>query len=892
LPTDTKEKFRHKKLLNSKEYLNNRNNNADYKDYLASKSPSTTSSATTTSIPRNNTSSSSSYLQKYPPSKIANNHCHMLSSKDPILEYGGQVMHHRDYAGGASLSGNDPNPHICIADGILGKFSQSNNINVPAENISNPNISITQNEVNENISNDILNNDNEFNIDDDVDDTFLIDNENNNEKDIGIVNNDTSNTSTTKNNNNSTTSCKNNDSSSVYKSISSPYSNQIDLSSVDSNVAESLLLLGNAALSSRSSSNNSTSSIKRKGYMLDNSDDENEFDRMMNVDASHPSNLCRHFKLSILNKKNKMKLYREKYRQILDEEDYVMNCILENDVLNQRSTQPMTSSIPHTSTAPFSSSALSSSSSSLSSANQPSNQDSLIPKSLQDSANLTSTKSLPSPTISLLPTPTTSSQQLSGNTTTSNINIPNNTSILHNSSNVASNPTTTNPTSIAATQPVSGNATSVTASPINGTTTSSSACIFNRYENNLPSRHSVPSKSSDYYLEHNLMSLSEIFPNLINCLLKEEYVQSLHFNYSLNLFDENFYNSLNVVDNNEVVDGDMLTTKSPVDIYKINQKQAIIENLSFKVVLSSRKYLPTTFIDREIRNINDVDYSNNVNNNIIINHTPMFRTPVVLALPTSAIPQPIGATLLPTGGGIFRESYGSYYILTNFAIRTINNQRYNSYNNNFNLNRSYLFNRVMRVHYTGYNVRSDEVVTCNSWRLRPFRLNSCRPISIPILRVNEIINSTGLNNVSSTEVACKDSIEIKLRCFWLMNRPGSGYLRIKVPITITIDELIFEYCNIMKISYKRCNACLINMEEAVQFALNRRSGVKDHPYPKATKTSTSNSNNINNSESKFNSSYLNTPGIRHLNSLLNLKSCEIIEDDTIDILYNPVDFCE
>lgn len=199
---------------------------------------------------------------------------------------------------------------------------------------------------------------------------------------------------------------------------------------------------------------------------------------------------------------------------------------------------------------------------------------------------------------------------------------------------------------------------------------------------------------------------------------------------------------------------------------------------------------------------------------------------------------------------------------------------------NLNSSRSMTCNRAVGVHFLGHSDRYDETLTSSSWRIAPFRTRSSRPVDLCMQRVREIIDNTGMN--TCVWGAVKGSMEVRLRCLWLMQQPGCGLLRVQVPPTLTIGELLREFCAIMNIQRSRAAPVLLQLETATRFALSRRSGQPFLPEKH---------DNIPKSSASASASevfgWLHSPGVTPLDPECSLHDADVKDGDTIDIVYSP-----
>ena len=222
---------------------------------------------------------------------------------------------------------------------------------------------------------------------------------------------------------------------------------------------------------------------------------------------------------------------------------------------------------------------------------------------------------------------------------------------------------------------------------------------------------------------------------------------------------------------------------------------------------------------------------------------------------------------------------------------------------NFNLARSFAYNRVIHVGFLGHETRYDEAIACSSFRLAPFRSRSTRPISCSMNRVQQIVDETGLQ--SSLWDPCQDGIRIRVRCLWLAAIPGAGIMDMLIPPSIKLSAVLDEYCDVMGISREQVVAAKINVREAVRYAFCRRSDIDYEPLDNDDDTNTNTNNNTNtntsssidsnndnnsnsnsNSKSKNPSMYLlNMAGVKYLDFNLSLSSHSIRDGDVVDIFF-------
>ena len=215
------------------------------------------------------------------------------------------------------------------------------------------------------------------------------------------------------------------------------------------------------------------------------------------------------------------------------------------------------------------------------------------------------------------------------------------------------------------------------------------------------------------------------------------------------------------------------------------------------------------------------------------------------------------------------------------------------------------FNRVLRIHFFGHGERFDEALPANSSRLVPFRTRTRRTPSIYTTAVRDMVNRSGL--LSSAWNPHPHSIHLRVRCLWLASSRGAGMLRVLVPPTLTMQELMSDFCQVFTLGAGRKTAARINQAEAVRYAMARRldpitpeenrgagarivrtaaatlarakhdiaSKVSSNPAAQPWEETAGGSNAL--------------PGITTFLPEMTVAQCGFVEGDLVDILYSPAE---
>merc|ERR1711871_223639 len=116
-------------------------------------------------------------------------------------------------------------------------------------------------------------------------------------------------------------------------------------------------------------------------------------------------------------------------------------------------------------------------------------------------------------------------------------------------------------------------------------------------------------------------------------------------------------------------------------------------------------------------------------------------------------------------------------------------------------------------------------------------------------------------------------IQLRVRCLWLAHRPGAGLLRVHVPDSITVKEILREYSRTMNLNPYQLTCVRIDMSAATNFALFRR-----RQPSKASEL-------IANMKKSKLLSLQDTPGVTMLGESQSLAQCGVEDGQMIDVLY-------
>jgi hypothetical protein len=68
-----------------------------------------------------------------------------------------------------------------------------------------------------------------------------------------------------------------------------------------------------------------------------------------------------------------------------------------------------------------------------------------------------------------------------------------------------------------------------------------------------------------------------------------------------------------------------------------------------------------------------------------------------------------------------------------------------------------------------------------------------------------------------------ESVDILVRCLWLMSKPGGGVVRYKVPAAVKVQELVQDYCAVLNVPAGQVRAVRLDMFECIRYAHQRRA---------------------------------------------------------------------